>query len=837
MTGGRRTGLRLAAVMMFVLVTACPVEIFDPPPLPDAGDEAFVRRLVPVMWGRNPLSIREVDLLVQVIEQSDRPTLVRAMTHSPDYIERWSDLLMDSLFINRTGERGNAGCYGRIRLENDDGTLAEWVRDRAPDEEPFAEAWSMADLIRSSLRLDDLSPIYRVHLFSQMAKDIPLGGIDAATIIRRNLWEHFEQTYLNRSLTCMPCHNSVAAVTDHEDPSLDRSWPIDGGFERAIFGSDSGRNPEDLYTFFRKHQVLGGYDVESQQYDQALTGCFGSNGPGCDGCACEEYVCDERPECCTDSWQPACVQLCNEAELGCTPALPEEFDGCTALYGYEGCGDCACQQDVCSAIPGCCEESWTEFCAERCRLWHPDTCEYAGGYDGAWDFGPDAIAPWGIHPACGKFNPPSATGSDPLNHDGYFITDYGPEASIWDIERPLREGFEGLRDGLDMDETGEVGGAESLAYLVSARLSEVVWKDVYGTPLTLPNHFPRNEAQRDMLQSLTEAFIDGGFSLANMIVVVTSHPDFNPVAPSDLEGEEASPYAMEQLYNPWVVDHEDPVMRYNNPGDIVHRKGPRVLVSSVTAAMQWPQWPQFPAPPDAGPEGRLQEDMGFFLTDSMQGFQGNDFQGLMAWEFVFGACTAEHEIQDGCSPRAGAGCDGCSCEYAVCMTDPDCCDVRWDARCAGFCGDAVGGCGAAPDAPEPPPMWMDVLLEELDEFEAEEDDATLEDAVLALKDRLLAVPVIYSDRELELLEALLEQPLDTSLGSVDDLEGTLRWACSAFLASPEFQIAAVTMPDMLPAEPRVEVPGSSFEEFCVQTAALFEDGELECSSDQATLAR
>ena len=48
-------------------------------PICDAGDEAFVRRLLPQLWGRHARSVRELDLLVQVIEQSDRATLVRAM--------------------------------------------------------------------------------------------------------------------------------------------------------------------------------------------------------------------------------------------------------------------------------------------------------------------------------------------------------------------------------------------------------------------------------------------------------------------------------------------------------------------------------------------------------------------------------------------------------------------------------------------------------------------------------------------------------------------------------------------------------------------------------------
>jgi len=810
---------------LLVLLTACPSEVGweMPPPLPDAGHEAFVRRLVPVMLGRNPLSVREVDVLVKVVEASDRETLVRSMTHSPDYIHRWSQVVLDNLSINRTGERGNAACYGRTRLDADDGELAAYVRDHAPRDGEYDEAWTMADLIRSSLWLDDLSPIYRAHLFAQMAKDIPLQGVEAAEIVRRNLWELFEQNYLNRQLACMQCHNSDWATTNNDDPELDRHWPLKGHFEEALFGDHQGRDPEDLYTFFRKHEVLGGYNVFEQQYDTRPTGCIGDAGAGCDGCACEEYVCDQRPQCCTNGWDPTCVTLCNEADVGCTPRLPDDFDGCTALYGYEGCGDCACEQTVCDALPQCCNGSWTEFCAERCRLWFPDTCEYPGGSYDYWDFGPDAIAPWGMHDKCGKFNPPSATGTDPLGADSYFIDAYGPEATVWDLERPLHQGIDDLRDGLELD-GNKVDGPMAFAYLLAARIAEVAWTDVYSTNLTVPNHFPRNAAQRDTLEELTRAFYTHDYSLAELLVRLTLHDDFNAVAPADLAGEDASPYAMERTHNPWVAYYEDPELRENSPGDVLHRRHPRVLVNAATTALGWPDWPDFPAEPDAGPEGRLQEYLGFFLKDSIQGFRGNDFQGHAAWEFAFGTCHAEPEAADGCSPRAGAGCAGCGCEYAVCIAEPECCDVRWDARCTGFCGDTFAGCEEAEGTVPPPPMWLEVLLDEL----AAMDDVSLEEAVSALKDRLLADPNLSDEDEREALEELLGVPLSTAMADVPDREGTLKWACSAFLASPQFQLAGIPLPDVLPASTAVVVPGSTWSDYCDKTAAWFDDGVLEC---------
>ncbi|MFT7622679.1 MAG: hypothetical protein ACI9WU_001854, partial [Myxococcota bacterium] len=79
----------------------------------DAGDEAFVKRAVALMWGRKPTSIVEVGALVQVIAQTDRSALILAMAKSPEYRERWETWVRDALSISRIGYYSNAGCYGR----------------------------------------------------------------------------------------------------------------------------------------------------------------------------------------------------------------------------------------------------------------------------------------------------------------------------------------------------------------------------------------------------------------------------------------------------------------------------------------------------------------------------------------------------------------------------------------------------------------------------------------------------------------------------------------------------------------------------------------------------
>lgn len=50
----------------------------------------------------------------------------------------------------------------------------------------------------------------------------------------------------------------------------------------------------------------------------------------------------------------------------------------------------------------------------------------------------------------------------------------------------------------------------------------------------------------------------------------------------------------------------------------------------------------------------------------------------------------------GCQPMETPGCGGCPCEECVCEMDPYCCDTMWDNLCADACVDSCDGC-PAPD--------------------------------------------------------------------------------------------------------------------------------------------
>lgn len=820
----------VAAVLLLAgsfALSACKPDAGREPP-PDAGDESWVRRAVPLMWGRNPGSIREVELLVQMVEQGGRAETIRAMAQRQDYVDRWMESVRDMLYVNRTGDRGNGACFGAARLDAVGPELAAFVRDNAPATSDFGQGWSMQDLLRSSLELDDLSPLLRAHLFAQLAKDIPLQGIDAALIVEENLFRIFEQTYLGRQMACLECHNAEYAVTDHEDPEVDRSWPLPGFVEKAVFGAHDGRDPLDMYTLFRKHGVLSGYDINNQQYGFPDTGCFGSNEAGCGGCACESYVCERRPQCCTEGWDPTCVSLCYQADVGCHPGTPEGWNGCTSLYGFPGCAGCGCESFVCGLFPDCCTVSWSEQCAQRCRLFD-DSCEV---FD--WDdyyYGGTKL--WGMHESCGTYLPPDEAWPDPVAIPSYFIDDLGMDATMYQVEAPLRTGFEKLRTGYAVGVRDEEDGDAAFAWLVATRIADAVWTEVMGAPLTVPNHIPRNQSQRDILLRLTSAFAEHGASLVELLVVITAEPSFNPKAPADLE-EGLNPYGFEAIFNPWVKDYDIEEQRGNSVGDVLHKKPARVLVRSVTRAMAFVDWPSFPADTDVGSEGKLQEQLGFFLKDSIHGFRANDFQGQVAWENAFGTCTAEHERDDGCGARVGPGCDGCACEEDVCRALPACCDVRWDQRCAHFCTEAPDGCLPSPDAAPPAPFFVEELIEEAMRLDDAGGDITVGHAVAALKDRLLNDPDLSDPDEIAALEDAVGIPFVTRVSAASGLEEALPWACAVFISTPQFQMEGVAMPDRRGQSTEIVVPGTAFRDFCEDFAGELGGGVLSCQDSSAT---
>jgi hypothetical protein len=547
----------------------------------DAGDAAWVARVMPLVWGRKPHGVAETQLWAQMASEHGREATLRAMTLDLEYYYNWFDWVTDALYVARTGDKGYSSCFEQMLLPRHDGTLTAFLRQSGPTDGGYTERFNMADVIVDALVADDLSVVYRTYLFARMARPTQGANVSAEELEynrRVNFGELFYRTYVGRNLGCLVCHNSEFSTTDSEDPQFDLTWQIPGQFERALLGSPSGRSVDEAYAMFR--------------YDGVAVGGFGG-----------------------------------------------------------------------------------------------------GGFE-----------PWNMSSSCGEFESPgNLPGRDMLEQDAaYFIQEYGPSGSVYDLERHLAAGVDQLQsDGLQVGEDGSVNGQEAFAYLLASTVATQVWATATGYDLVVAHMFPRNQGQMVRLQSFADTFAGSGFSLRELLVAVTTDPYFNPGLPSSCDSLH---YGLEPVFDPWTASEPDPYRRGNGASDAVHRLPARALLRSAHSNLAWkPRDAWFEGFFGGGEEEAFQSAVGVFLRESDPGHRGTDFQGLLAFETELGTCA---------EPPAGAM------------------------------------------------DFVDLLL-----ADAQEQGATVGDVVAALKDRLVSSGVAPEEQALieDLLERPFSDPADASL--------------------------------------------------------------------------
>lgn len=481
----------------------------------DAGDAAWVARAMPLMWGRKPHGAAEIELWAQMASTHGREVVVRAMSLDPEYYINWFDWMTDALYVARTGDKEYGDCFAQFGAPQHDGSLAAFLESNSPATD-FGPSFTMADVLYDALIADNLSVVYRAHLFARMNRPTTGANVSAEELEysrRVNFGELFYRTYLNRNLNCMVCHNSEFSTTDAPLPEDDHTWQIPGHFETAILGSPTGRPTfDEAYAMFRYSGVVAGF------------------GPG--------------------------------------------------------------------------------------------------------------NTPWGMSTECGKFIGEGDLPRDDMlgQDDAYFIDPYGPEGSIYDVERYLADGVDALRgEGLQVAGDGTVGGPDAFAYLLAASVASQVWATATGYDLVVAHHFPRNEGQMVRLQAFADALSGSGFSLRELLVAVTTDPYFNPGLPSTCE---AMPYGLDPIFDPWTISDEDPYTRRNGASDAVHRLPARALLRSAHANLSWePRDGWFGGFFGGGEEEAFQSAVGVFLRESDPGHRGTDFQGLLAFETELGTCS------------------------------------------------------------------------------------------------------------------------------------------------------------------------------------------------------
>jgi hypothetical protein len=596
---------------------------------------------------------------------------------------------------------------------------------------------------------------------------------------RRDFANVFLSTHLGRTVDCLPCHNSEESVTDAADPELDRFWPLPGAVDAALFGANDGFDLNSLGIFFRRHGVQWEFRIDE----------FGQ------------------------------FRIFPPIDLMGGP-IPDGFDGCAELIdaAEPGCGDCSCGAQVYEENESCWEDRWTEECASACLGVTNGRCPYHEP-----DGGQRPFQPWGMYDGCGEWVNPAAIVDDPGDGEGWFGGPLGSAASVYDLDRVLRAGFDELRrDGMT---SASPSGPASAAHMIATRFADRVWAEAFGRPLTIPHGFPRNEAQHDRLLALSEVFVAGGYSLADVLVVVTEDALFNQPIPSDVQGQ--STYYYPPVVDPWSVEAEDEEQRLNGLGDLVHRPDPRVLVRAARSALGWRPAEGFPISTHSF-HGLFQVRTGAYITWSEPGFEGIDLQWLSAWESRFETCEEPvwELLQGGCEAAPErSGCPGCECFVGVCEERPQCCSGPWDAACAESCR-RFNAC--RPDQSRPYD-WIDELLDA-----ATDTDATWEQTLVTLKTRLVSDPVLTDADERAILEEIVGA-LDAPIAASDSAEDDLRTVCSALLSGAEFLLVGLPPPPVAGAVPGVVMPGDSFADHCEALSAVLFSGDVECLADDLAI--
>lgn len=246
-------------------------------PAADAGNYAFARQIIPTLLGRKPKGYDEIKLVADLSAATDRATVARALMDQPEYVEHWSDVLAGMLRISVGDDAKNQReCFETpLRAGRDGGALARWIRDHAPDAGSAPDGpFNMADVLRSSLELDDLSPVYRAYLFAMINK--PIWGNEIIEDNKRDdFGVQFSRAFIQRQALCITCHNSESSKTGPAS-GWNRTHPIPGYMEMALYRTSVGIRPERrAYAVFRT-DVNGG-DV--QPWGMQGCGSFNRNVP------------------------------------------------------------------------------------------------------------------------------------------------------------------------------------------------------------------------------------------------------------------------------------------------------------------------------------------------------------------------------------------------------------------------------------------------------------------------------------------------------------------------------------------------------------------------------
>jgi hypothetical protein len=262
------------------------------------SERAFVRRAIMGVLGRRPYSQAEVNLYADLIESVDeldgveerdklnppgstlrhsRKLVLQALFAQPEYAANWEELYRDIIKVQRIEEQFNGGCFA-APLSADPIATATFVRDNPPTVAGDAE-FSMFDVVKGAIALDDVTPIFTANLFAMMTKTyLGANALPVALELtrRRDFGAWFDAVYLHRDVVCLGCHNSEFSVTASPDPLKNRHFPVSALLEKSLFGLSTGPKPrggfpsnDRMHAPLRYNGFVNDCAVESMSQEEA----------------------------------------------------------------------------------------------------------------------------------------------------------------------------------------------------------------------------------------------------------------------------------------------------------------------------------------------------------------------------------------------------------------------------------------------------------------------------------------------------------------------------------------------------------------------------------------
>lgn len=816
--------LRLVLFLAFVVCLSSCNSCVSPLPTvrsSDAGDYSFVRQAVPKLTGRKARGYAEVKVLADLISQTNRPTVVRAMFLQQDlsreYVEHWSENVVDFMRAHRETTKQQTGpgqCFGpSLRPQPDySTTLAAFVRDNAPTNTAVSGGnYNLSDLLRSSFALDDLSPAYRAYLFAMVNR--PITGNETTEQNRRDdLGATFSRVYSDRQITCVACHTTTSS-TSGAQTFWNRHFPIRGQFTTALFGAATGRPSEQVHAMLRTDVAIGGsirpwgiqncgsFVAQASVRDDTLTSPAGSL---IDAFFTSNY--GRRGS----IWQVENLLHTGYDNLMANGLVRGRPPGGSGIRCNYCSGASTCASGTSTSVPpldaagigrendalavlqaNCfsCHELGSGGLQMDALNWKTQLI----GVDSLRSSSQLLVFP-GIASASylmAKIDStsdtlPDGTGRMPLGRGQLSATD----------RDKIRNWINGLAPSAgcatcsaNVCETDHLEGDAAFAFLTAGRIVENTWDEVMGAPLTIANRFPRNAAQRDIFWNMTETqFVPSKWSMQKLLSRIITTDYFNRLSPSQTTGP--GTYELPPYIDPWVVgdprlppialpgtppgsgmapspdpdydgDSEPNRPRhYNSMSDGVHRYSPRSLLQSVHKALGWPAPPRQAS--NSYPDDNLRKSIGQFYRDAEPGFREIGFQGLLNWEQVHGRCN---------KPSNHSGDD-----------------------------------------------WIDRLMTAIPNFNTASptNRARLRDVIIALKDRLLADSSIQTNTPTDVSQtetaafaalfgiALTDEPNLSTTAATDAFEQKIRDSCGMLLETPQFMLAGIA-PTQLGERPRLQV--------------------------------